>query len=43
LEQHAKKAPANTPMSAEELRKFSIMEEKYREFWRRDTKTGVRL
>lgn len=43
LAQEAKLPPANTPMTAEELQRFNTMETKYKEFWRRDTKTGVRL
>lgn len=43
LEQHAKKSPANTPMTAKELVHFNEMEADYRDFWRRDTKSGERI
>lgn len=43
LAQEAKKEPAATPMNAEELKRYTEQEMKYEKFWRRNTKTGVRL
>lgn len=43
LAQHAKRGPESVGMSSEEMKRYREMEADYKDFWRRDTKTGVRL